>query len=217
MGRPINKKFFGADDGTSASLTVDASTSNITAVTVVDGGTGYTDGTGFTVLLATTAGGGDGLAEITYDVVAGVVGNATVTAAGATYDNGAGQAVTDFPGSDGETGLQILGTAWIPGEGSAVDVFILRQRSSRRFEVASVAAPATTGFVLTQDGAGPAEGEFSIPVEPSDGAGGSTGTEYAKIITGRRLRTFSGNSYAWGDLVIDDIGEGGPGPDAPAV
>ena len=217
MGRPINSRYFGPDDGSNASLTVDVAATAVTAVTVVDGGVGYTDGVGFTVLLTTTAGGGNGLAEITYDVVSGVVGNASVSVAGSTYDDGAGQAVTDFPASGGETGKQILGTAWIPGEGSAVDVFILRQRSNRRFHVASVAVPATTGVVLTADGPAAASGEFVIPVEPSDGAGGSTGTEYAKIITGRRVRTFQGNSYGWGDLVIDDSGEGGPGPDFPAV
>lgn len=216
MGRPINSRFFGAQDGANATLTVDVTAGAVTAVTVTDGGIGYTDGTGFTLLLATTAGGGDGAAEITYDVVAGVVGNASVSAPGTTYSDGAGQAVTDFP-STPSTGVQILGTAWIPGEGGAESVHILRQRSSRKFDVASDATPATHGICLTVDGPTPAEGEFVIPVEPSDGAGGSTGTEYARIITGRRVRTFQGNSYGWGDLVIDDLGEGGPGPDFPAV
>lgn len=111
---------------------------------------------------------------------------------------------------------QILGTARIPGRPAAVAVYVIRQRSSRKFEVAEVAAPANTGVVITANTATPAEGEFSIPVEPSDGAGGSTGTEYAKIITSKRVRTFDDNAYAWGDLTIDVVGEGGPGADFPA-
>lgn len=218
MGRPLNSRFFGPDDGVAAQLTVDVTGGTVDAVTIVDGGSGYAPSlTGETFLLATTAGGGDGAAEITYDTTAGgVLTNASVSVAGTTYDNGAGQAVTDVPTPAGEVGKQILGTAWIPGEGSAEPVYIVRQRSNRRYEVASVATPSTTGLVLTADTGTPAEGQFSIPVEPSDGGGGSTGTEYAKIIQDGVVKTFDGNRYAWGDLVIDESGEGGPGSEFPA-
>lgn len=65
-------------------VTVD-STGIVTGVTVTNGGSRYLNGTGFTFLLATTAGGGDGLAEITYDVVNGAVTNPTVTNPGTGY------------------------------------------------------------------------------------------------------------------------------------
>lgn len=217
MGRPLNKKFFGANAGDNASVTVNVNGGIVDAVTVVSGGAGYVDGTGLTLTLTAAAGGGDGAAEITYDVVAGVVGNASVSAGGTTYTNGDDQAVTEFPASP-NTSVQVLGTAWIPGSiaGAAEAVFIRRQRSSRKYQVESI-ANADYGVCKTVPTGVLASGEMHIEVEPSDGAGGSTGTEYAKIITGRRLRTFEGETYAWGDLVIDTVGEGGPGPDFPAV
>ena len=82
-----------------ATFTVDVAGGVVTAVNVTNPGAGYADGTGFTFLLVSTAGGGDGAAEITYDVVNGAVTNPSVSVAGTTYVNGAGQtvAVSDAP------------------------------------------------------------------------------------------------------------------------
>ncbi len=72
--------------GTQAQLSVTVdSTGIVTGASVVTAGSDYVDGTGFTFLLATTAGGGDGLAEISYDVVNGEVTNPTVTVPGSAY------------------------------------------------------------------------------------------------------------------------------------
>lgn len=222
MGRPINSRYFSADDAQIATMTITVTGGTVDSVALVDGGFGYTPSlTGETFLLATSAGGGDGLAEITYDTTAGgVVTNPSVSAAGTTYDNGAGQSITDVPTPTAGTGtFQILGSAFLPNgtAGAAEAVYIVRQRSNQKFEVQSVANdPGGAGdrdVVTTANTGTPTSGQLSIPVEPSDGAGGSTGTEYAKIITGRKLRTFDGNSYIWGSLTNDDVGEGLPGGD----
>jgi len=78
-------------------LTVDVVGGVVTAVTNVSNGTGYIDGTGFTITLATTAGGGDGAATLGYDVANGEVINVTVTNGGTGYVDGSGVAVTDAP------------------------------------------------------------------------------------------------------------------------
>jgi len=84
---------------TQATFTVDVAAGIVTAVNVTNPGAGYADGTGFTFLLVSTAGGGDGAAQITYDVVNGAVTNESVSIGGTTYVNGAGQtvAVSDAP------------------------------------------------------------------------------------------------------------------------
>ena len=219
MGRPLNSRYFGADDTVPASITVDFSGGGVTGVALIDGGAGYTPSlTGETFTLQNT-GTGPGIivpAEITYDTtVGGAVTNVSVTGAGSGYDDATDVPVDgdDLPVPTNDSGKQILGTAWIPGRPSAAEVFIVKQKSSRKFQVAEVAAPNETGVVITANTGTPASGEFSIPVAPSDGAGDAEATEYARIITGRRVRTFDGNVYAWGDLVINSLGEGGPGSD----
>jgi len=81
-----------SNPGVQAILTYDATGGVITGVTVVNGGTGYTDGVGYLVPVQ----GGDGSGLIAYDVVAGVVTNATVDSAGTTYSGGSGLALNGF-------------------------------------------------------------------------------------------------------------------------
>lgn len=83
--------------GVNATLTVDVAAGIVTAVAITNAGTGYTDGTGFTMQLVTTAGGGDATAVISYDVVAGSVTNAAVDVGGDTYTNGLAQTVQETP------------------------------------------------------------------------------------------------------------------------
>lgn len=95
-------------------------------------------------------------------------------------------------------GFQILGEAVLDTEVGAEAVYIIKQRSSRKFLVAAAADPTRRGTVITVDKA--AEdlllGELSIPVDTGDS------TEYARIITARRVRTFAPASYAWSAVDI---------------
>lgn len=88
--------------GVQAVITVDvvAGSPEVGAVsnpTVTVAGTGYTDGTGFTLNLVLTAGGGDGTAELTYDVVSGAVTNPSISVAGLTYNAGTDITVQETP------------------------------------------------------------------------------------------------------------------------
>jgi len=82
--------------GTQAVVEVDVAAGVVSSPVVTEAGSGYISGDAYTLFLITSAGGGDGLAELTYDVVDGSVTNVTVAAGGSTYDNGTGVAVTDF-------------------------------------------------------------------------------------------------------------------------
>jgi hypothetical protein len=83
--------------GVNATLTVDAVAGVVDSVAITNAGTGYTDGTGFTMNLVLTAGGGDGAAVISYDVVSGSVTNAAVDTPGDSYVDGTGQVVQETP------------------------------------------------------------------------------------------------------------------------
>ncbi len=88
--------------GTQAVITVDVVAGSpelnlITNPTVTVPGTGYTDGTGFTLNLVVTAGGGNGAAELTYDVVSGAITNPSISIAGAGYNIGADITVHETP------------------------------------------------------------------------------------------------------------------------
>jgi hypothetical protein len=83
--------------GTQAVITVDVVAGVVATPAVSVAGTGYTDGTGFTLNLVLTAGGGDGTAELAYDVVSGAVTNPSVTIAGTTYNNGTDIVVQETP------------------------------------------------------------------------------------------------------------------------
>lgn len=189
----------GSGAGATADLTMNADGGTPSNVTITNGGAGYDD-------TLTNVGSTNG---VTFDFTAtgGVIQSGAVNSGTSSVLDATGIAIS-MPTASGVENPQILGTAWIPGEGAAEPVYIVRQRSSRKFEVASVATPSTTGVVKTVNGPTATEGEFVIPVSVFGG-----GTEYAKIITGRKVRTFDGNSYKWGDLVIDTAGEGGVGTD----
>lgn len=79
--------------GVQAEITYDVVGAVVTGVTIVQAGTGYTDGTGYT--LSVTGGNSD--AVISYDVVGGSLTNALVDAAGTGYTDGAGQAMDNEP------------------------------------------------------------------------------------------------------------------------
>jgi len=82
--------------GTKASLTVDIVGGLLDAVAIVDGGTGYTNGIGFTFQLLETAGGASAttIAEVEYDVVGGIITNVGVANTGSGYaPDGSGVAV----------------------------------------------------------------------------------------------------------------------------
>ena len=83
--------------GTQAVITVDVAGGIVATPAVSVAGTGYTDGTGFTLNLVLTAGGGDGTAELTYDVVSGAVTNPSITIGGTTYNNGTDIVVQETP------------------------------------------------------------------------------------------------------------------------
>ena len=91
--------------GITANLTVDVTGGQLTSAAIVDGGTGYTNGTGFTLTLTATAGGGSGTGEITYDVIAGVISVIFVSAPGNSYTDGAAQAILETPLSNTGTTL----------------------------------------------------------------------------------------------------------------
>jgi len=83
--------------GTQAVITVDVAGGVVATPAVTVAGTGYTNGTGFTLSLVLTAGGGDGTAELTYDVVGGAITNPSISIAGATYNNGTDITVQETP------------------------------------------------------------------------------------------------------------------------
>lgn len=83
--------------GVKATLTVDVVSGVVTVVTIANAGTAYANGTGFTLVLSSTAGGGDGTAVLAYDVVNGSVTNAVTDVGGSTYTDGNGQVVREMP------------------------------------------------------------------------------------------------------------------------
>jgi hypothetical protein len=105
--------------GVQAVLTVDVTAGAVSAVAITEAGTGYADGTGFTINLSATAGGGDATALISYDVVSGALTNAAVDVAGATYTDGAGQSVLEAP----TPGLVFEAQASAEEVGKAQDLF----------------------------------------------------------------------------------------------
>lgn len=82
--------------GVNATLTVDVSGGVVTAVTITNAGTAYTNGTGYTIRLSSTAN-GNGQAVLSYDVVAGSLTNAAVDTGGSGYTDGLGITVIETP------------------------------------------------------------------------------------------------------------------------
>lgn len=83
--------------GVQAVITVDVVGNAVQNPIVTTAGTGYTDGTGFTLNFVLTAGGGDGTAELTYDVSSGGVTNPSISIVGTTYNNGTDITVQETP------------------------------------------------------------------------------------------------------------------------
>ena len=102
-------------------------------------------------------------------------------------------------------GKQVTGTAWIPGESSAEEVIVIQQKTTQKYEVVSVNDENIRGFVTTANTDTPLEGEFSIPIDPNDGTGNSTGVEYVRQINSGQVKTFDGNTYAWDQLLSADF------------
>lgn len=67
-------------------------------------------------------------------------------------------------------------------------VYIVRQRSSYRFEVTD---GVTTKVCKLVDGMPSAPGEMAIVVSTV------SGTEYARVVHAHRVKTFQGNDYPW--------------------
>jgi hypothetical protein len=101
--------------GVNATLTVDVAGGAVTAVTITNAGTAYTNGTGYTLRLVSTAGGGDTTAILSYDVVAGSLTNAAVDIGGASYTDGTGITVIETPAAgviyDTQANTEELGKA----------------------------------------------------------------------------------------------------------
>ena len=83
--------------GVQAVITVDVVLGFVENPILTNAGTGYLDGFGFNIALVVTAGGGDGLASLTYDVVGGALVNLRLNALGATYTDGPAQPVLEVP------------------------------------------------------------------------------------------------------------------------
>jgi len=78
--------------GIQAAMTVDVVGGSIVAVTITQPGTGYTDATGYQLLVT---GGESGL--VSYDVVGGSFVNAAVVSGGTAFGDGDGQVVNFMP------------------------------------------------------------------------------------------------------------------------
>jgi hypothetical protein len=83
--------------GEQAVIEVDVTSGEVSNPVITTAGTGYSDGTGYSVVLAASAGGGDGLATLIYNVIGGAVTSVIVSVAGSTYDDGTGIVVTEMP------------------------------------------------------------------------------------------------------------------------
>lgn len=92
--------------------------------------------------------------------------------------------------------------AWISGAPAASTnpVWVVKQINPRRFIVSD---GVTVGEVILQAGAITAAGQARIAVSVFGG-----GTEYARNIQSKKVKTFEGNVYFWNrDLAADQAGE----------
>lgn len=82
--------------GTDAVVTIDIDSGGSMDAVYVDsvGGTGYTNGLGYRLVVTTNRGSN---AEIKYDVVNGSVTNVTISKPGSNFDPGTGVVLTEFP------------------------------------------------------------------------------------------------------------------------
>ena len=113
-----------------------------------------------------------------------------------------------FGDSTGGDGFQITGIADF-GAGP-VTCYIIRQKSSHRFEVQEAGQPAPGELrTLTDAVLAANDGFFHILVN---------GAEHAKNIKAHQVSTFEGNGYVWSDItkeatVVDDAVDADLGDD----
>lgn len=79
--------------GVQAAITFDVFGGSLSAVNIVQAGSGYTDGTNYTLSVL----GGNGDAVVSYDVIGGAFVNAAVEAAGTGYADGSGFPMDNEP------------------------------------------------------------------------------------------------------------------------
>lgn len=79
--------------GVQAEITYDVTGGSVTGVTLAQAGTGYPDGTGYTLAVQ----GGNGDAVISYEVISGSLANLAISDAGTGYPDGNGQAMNNEP------------------------------------------------------------------------------------------------------------------------
>jgi hypothetical protein len=145
---------------TEAILTITANGGNITNVTLIDGGAGYVNGTGFTFTITdvTLAGNSDGV--IAYDVVNGAITNPTISSVGSGYVNATvavnSYDVPDPTGTVAGVSIQNGGSLYAP-----VYPYIVVSDVSgtgAQINVTGVSAGAITSIQLADGGAGYSDG-----------------------------------------------------------
>jgi hypothetical protein len=197
MGRPIKRNFF--KNPGNAPVPGDS----ISSVNITNRGLGY-----FSANVAMTLSAPD-LAEGTQATVSsvslfsnGAIRSATIDNAGAGYVNapsvtitGANtnpaSATTSIALTSGSTGAKIAMMAWIPAGSSAKPADILKQESSRRYQVQTADGKGAVRLVA----AAPAAGQATITATDANG-----NTYYVVKLTGRRaylVQNTQNGSNAW--------------------
>lgn len=119
-----------------------------------------------------------------------------------------------FFGPTANAGSQIIAKVKFDG-GAAVDGYIVKQVSARRFLFAKVSDPTVTIKAKLVDLATPTVlGTASVAVAVFGGS-----TKYAMKITAKKVSTFDGNVYIWSTMLADAVGEADivPGTDMTPV
>jgi hypothetical protein len=223
----LNNAYFGFNEIVKAVITVRAVgfAQPLGTVYLNDGGNGYTDGTGFTIDLD---GWGDGTGgSLTYDVIDGSITNLQVQSAGSGYSLFIDIVLPFTPEPDEPYDFKIIAQAR-KENGDFTFVHILSQRSNTSFEVVNIYNPDDTFIVELADDefmpgdifsmptgpqGGPAagysyrycrKGTMVIYCIPSDGSGGTGSPELVRHISNRRVKTFEGNTYSWGEIYINN-------------
>ncbi len=105
-------------------------------------------------------------------------------------------------GPAADAGSQFVAKVNFDG-GTAVDGYIVKQVSARRYLFAKVSDPTVTIKAKLVNIASPTvQGTASIAVAPFGGS-----TEYALKISAKKVTTFAGASYVWNAGAADATGE----------
>jgi len=189
MGRPLNKKFFGAG-GDKVAITAwipGGEAGPVPADIVKETGNGeytVTDGayTGSVQLQAAVpaAEGEARVAVVVYDGVANVQATAD---ADLTAD-----AVTGYSALVGGSGYSVAPTVTVGGDGTGATA------------EAVIVGGVVTAINITNGGSSYTGATFTLSAPAAGGA-----TEYARIINAHQVKTWEGNVYRWG------VGVTGPG------